>query len=90
MGWAIDWLPDGGLLVSGEDLAISIRTVQPRYSEQGGNEVVVDPAGHVYINGADFDFPGGGEPDTRVDPADRWRTARPTMSPATSSSPTGW
>ena len=24
-------------------------------SEQGGHEVVVDPAGHVYVNGADFD-----------------------------------
>jgi sugar lactone lactonase YvrE len=63
MGWALDWLPDGGLLVSGEDLAL----VQPdgstrRYSEQGGNEVVVDPAGHVYVNGADFDFAGGGTP----------------------------
>lgn len=63
MGWALDWLPDGGLLVSGEDLAL----VQPdgstrRYSEQGGNEVVVDPAGHVYVNGADFDFAGGGAP----------------------------
>jgi len=63
MGWALDWLPDGGLLVSGEDLAL----VQPdgstrRYSEQGGNEVVVDPAGHVYLNGADFDFAGGGAP----------------------------
>lgn len=63
MGWALDWLPDGGLLVSGEDLAL----VRPdgstrRYSEQGGNEVVVDPAGHVYVNGADFDFAGGGAP----------------------------
>ncbi|MGO4592152.1 SMP-30/gluconolactonase/LRE family protein, partial [Paenarthrobacter sp. 2TAF44] len=63
MGWAIDWLPDGGLLVSGEDLAL----VRPdgstdRYSEQGGNEVIVDPAGHIYVNGADFDFAGGGEP----------------------------
>src|SRR6476620_11389636 len=43
MGWAIDWLPNGDLLVSGEDLA---RTRQDgstdKYSDQGGNEVVVD------------------------------------------------
>jgi len=63
MGWAIDWLPDGDLLVSGEDLTLIQPNGSPkRYSEQGGNEVVVDPAGHVYVNGADFDFAGGGEP----------------------------
>ena len=63
MGWAIDWLPDGDLLVSGEDLTLIQPNGSPkRYSEQGGNEVVVDPAGHVYVNGADFDFAGGGAP----------------------------
>lgn len=63
MGWAIDWLPDGALLVSGEDLArVAPDGSVDRYSEQGGNEVVVDPAGHVYVNGADFDFAGGAEP----------------------------
>jgi len=41
MGWAIDWLPDGDLLVSGEDLTV----MHPdgsvgKYSQQGGNEVV--------------------------------------------------
>ncbi|MEU4650569.1 SMP-30/gluconolactonase/LRE family protein [Nocardia fluminea] len=64
MGWSIDWLPDGRLLVSGEVLT----SVRPdgstvRYSAQGGNELVVDPAAHVYINGADFDFLGGGAPE---------------------------
>ena len=63
MGWAIDWLPNGGLLVSGEDLALNDPNgATKRYSEQGGNEVIVDPVGHVYVNGADFDFAGGGEP----------------------------
>ncbi|MFD8100001.1 SMP-30/gluconolactonase/LRE family protein [Nocardia fluminea] len=64
MGWSIDWLPDGRLLVSGEVLT----SVEPdgstvRYSAQGGNELVVDPAAHVYVNGADFDFLGGGAPE---------------------------
>lgn len=63
MGWAIDWLHDGGLLVSGEDLTLThLDGSSERYSAQGGNEIVVDPAGHVYVNGADFDFAGGGEP----------------------------
>jgi sugar lactone lactonase YvrE len=63
MGWAIDWLPNGDLLVSGEDLARSHQDGSTElYSEQGGNEVVVDPAGHVYVNGADFDFAGGAAP----------------------------
>jgi sugar lactone lactonase YvrE len=63
MGWAIDWLHDGGLLVSGEDLTLTHPDgSSERYSAQGGNEIVVDPAGHVYVNGADFDFGGGGEP----------------------------
>ncbi len=64
MGWAIDWLPDGRLLVSGEQLT----RIEPdgsavRHSSQGGNELVVDPAGRVYVNGADFDFVGGGPPE---------------------------
>ncbi len=64
MGWSIDWLPDGTLLVSGDELT----RVQPdgsatRYSTQGGNELVVDASGRVYIDGADFDFAGGAAPE---------------------------
>jgi len=63
MGWAIDWLPDAGLLVSGEDLALRHPDGSTeKYSGQGGNEIVVDPTGRVYVNGADFDFAGGGKP----------------------------
>jgi sugar lactone lactonase YvrE len=65
MGWAIDWLPDGRLLVSGAE---ELTRVEPdgttvQHSPQGANELVVDPAGRVYINGADFDFLGGGTPE---------------------------
>jgi sugar lactone lactonase YvrE len=63
MGWSIDWLPDGRLLVTGDKL----RRREPdgsmvTHSEQGGNEIVVDGRGNVYLNGADFDFRGGAEP----------------------------
>ncbi|MFG2444476.1 SMP-30/gluconolactonase/LRE family protein [Nocardia fluminea] len=64
MGWSIDWLPDGRLLVSGEVLtSVEADGSTGRYSAQGGNELVVDPAAHVYVNGADFDFLGGGAPE---------------------------
>jgi sugar lactone lactonase YvrE len=63
MGWSIDWLPDGRLLVTGEQ----VRRQEPDgsvvvHAPQGGNEIVVDGRGHVYVNGADFDFAGGEAP----------------------------
>src|ERR1041384_8360675 len=64
MGWSLAWLPDGRLLISGEELtSIEPTGATNLYSAQGGNELVVDPAGHVYVNGADFDFLGGGAPE---------------------------
>ena len=64
MGWAIDWLPDGRLLTSGPQ----VTRREPdgtlvTHCERGGNEIVVDPRGHLYVNGADFDFVGGGAPE---------------------------
>lgn len=64
MGWSIAWLPDGRLLVSGDELSrIEPDGATAQHSAQGGNELVVDPLGHVYVNGADFDFLGGGAPE---------------------------
>src|SRR5438309_1698717 len=65
MGWSIDWLPDGRLVMTGDKL----RRQEPDGSmtvlaEQPSNEIVVDGRGNVYINGADFDFLGG--PDRRT------------------------
>ena len=63
MGWSIDWLPDGRLLITGDALrvqdldgSVTIR------ADQGGNEIVVDGRGNIYLNGADFDFAGGEAP----------------------------
>ncbi len=63
MGYSIGWLPDGRLLTTGAKLERqepdgSIVTI----AEQHANEIVVDGRGYVYINGADFDFVGGGAP----------------------------
>src|SRR5690242_8320390 len=60
MGWSIDWLPDGRLLITGDKLrrresdgSIAL------HADQGGNEIVVDGRGNAYVNGADFNFAGG-------------------------------
>ena len=63
MGYSIGWLPNGRLLTTGAKLERqepdgSIATI----AEQHANEIVVDGRGNVYINGADFDFVGGGAP----------------------------
>jgi sugar lactone lactonase YvrE len=63
MGYSIDWLPDGRLLMTGDKL----RRQEPGGSmvtlaEQKANEIVVDGRGNVYIDGADFNFAGGEAP----------------------------
>jgi sugar lactone lactonase YvrE len=63
MGYSIDWLPDGRLLVTGA----TVRRQEPDGSmvtidDHAANEIVVDGRGNVYVNGADFDFSGGEAP----------------------------
>jgi sugar lactone lactonase YvrE len=63
LGWSIDWLPDGRLLVTGDGLARMERdgSLAPHadLGELGVerfNELVVDGRGNVYVNGGtDFD-----------------------------------
>ena len=67
LGWSIDWLPDGRLLVTGE----ALMRREPdgsmvRHADLSGvgaddfNEIVVDGRGNIYVNGGcDFD-PGAG------------------------------
>ncbi len=64
MGYSIDWLPDGTLLVTGDKL----RRQEPDgsmvvHAEQHANEIVVDGRGNIYLNGADFDFVAGAPPE---------------------------
>ena len=64
MGYSIDWLPDGRLLVTGDKL----RRQEPGgslavHADQRANEIVVDGRGNIYLNGADFDFVAGAPPE---------------------------
>jgi sugar lactone lactonase YvrE len=64
MGYSIDWLPDGALLTTGDqvgrqepDGSVAV------HAEQQANEIVVDARGHAYVNGADYgDFVAAGKP----------------------------
>jgi sugar lactone lactonase YvrE len=63
MGYSIDWLPDGRLLITGDKL----RRQEPDgsmtvHAEQHANEIVVDGRGRIYLNGADFNFTAGAPP----------------------------
>jgi sugar lactone lactonase YvrE len=67
LGWSIDWLPDGRLLVTGEHLMRQEADGSlVRHADMSPlgishfNEIVVDGRGNVYVNGGvDFD-PGEG------------------------------
>lgn len=64
MGWAFDWLPDGRRITTGASVTRQeVDGSSSTLREQGANEVVIDPAGRVYVNGFDFDFLGGGTPE---------------------------
>ena len=67
LGWSIDWLPDGRLLVTGEGLM----RVEPdgsmvAHADMSGlgvggfNEIVVDGRGNIYVNGGVEFHPGEG------------------------------
>jgi sugar lactone lactonase YvrE len=68
LGWSIDWLPDGRLLVTGEGLTrMETEASMVPHADLSGlgvdgfNEIVVDGRGNVYVNGgAEFE-PGEGE-----------------------------
>ena len=69
LGWSIDWLPDGRLLVTGEQLlrrdpdgSIVRHADLTGVADHGWNEIVVDGRGNIYLNGFDFDFLGGEAP----------------------------
>jgi sugar lactone lactonase YvrE len=67
LGWSIDWLPDGRLLVTGQGLmrrepdgSMVSHADLSGVGVDGFNEIVVDGRGNIYVNGGvDFD-PGEG------------------------------
>lgn len=64
MGWAVDWLPDGRLITTGPAVTRHESHGQSVvHRARGGNEIVIDPHGHMYVDGFDFDFLGGGAPE---------------------------
>jgi sugar lactone lactonase YvrE len=73
LGWSIDWLPDGRLLVTGKELV----RVEPdgsvvRHADLsdiagvGWNEIVVDGRGNVYVNSIRFGFIAGEPPTSGI------------------------
>jgi sugar lactone lactonase YvrE len=66
LGWSIDWLPDGRLLVTGAGLSrlepdgTLVRHADLSDLAGDWNELVVDGRGNIYVNGrCEFDFSGG-------------------------------
>ncbi len=73
LGWAIDWLPDGRLLVTGKELlrrepdGSMVRHVDLSHiSSFGWNEIVVDGRGNIYLNSINFEFLAGEPPRAGV------------------------
>ena len=63
MGYSVDWLPDGRLLVTGDKLRRQEQDGSMAvHAGQRANEIVVDGRGSIYLNGADFNFVAGAPP----------------------------
>ena len=66
LGWSIDWLPDGRLLVTGAELTRrepdGSTATHADLSDiaEGWNEIVVDGRGNIYVNGGNFAPAGDG------------------------------
>jgi sugar lactone lactonase YvrE len=68
LGWSIDWLPDGRLLVTGPELtrrehdgSVVTHADLSGIPGPGWNEIVVDGRGNVYVNNVGFRFGAGEE-----------------------------
>jgi sugar lactone lactonase YvrE len=69
LGWATEWLPDGRLLVSGQELtrrepdgSMVKHADLSGVADHGWSEIVVDGRGNIYLNGVGFDFLAGEAP----------------------------
>jgi sugar lactone lactonase YvrE len=69
LGWTIDWLPDGRLLVTGKELLCkepdgsAVQYADLRgIGEHGWSDIVVDGRGNVYVASIAFEFLAGQPP----------------------------
>jgi len=72
LGWSIDWLPDGRLLVTGKELlrrepdGSMVRHADLSGIADGWNEIVVDGRGNIYLNSINFGFLAGEQPKSGI------------------------
>ena len=73
LGWATAWLPDGRMLVTGQELlrrepdgAMVQHADLSRVADHGWSEIVADGRGNVYLNGFGFDFLAGEPPSPGI------------------------
>ncbi len=62
-GWAVDWLPDGRMLITGRELVrVEADGSRVRHADlaqvapHGVSEMTVDGRGNIYVNSINFDF----------------------------------
>jgi sugar lactone lactonase YvrE len=73
LGWTIDWLPDGRLLVTGKELlrrepdGSMVRHADlSGIGEHGWNDIVVDGRGNIYVTSIRFAFLAGKPPTSGI------------------------
>src|SRR5260221_14223910 len=72
LGWTIDWLPDGRLLVTGKELlrrepdGSMVRHADLGGHADGWNDMVVDGRGNIYLNSIRFQFLAGASPTSGI------------------------
>jgi sugar lactone lactonase YvrE len=72
LGWSIDWLSDGRLLVTGKELlrrepdGSMVRHADLSGLADGWNEIVVDGRGNIYLNSIRFQFLAGQPPTSGI------------------------
>jgi sugar lactone lactonase YvrE len=73
LGWSIDWLPDGRLLVTGKELlrrepdgSMVQHADLSDVSTFGWNEILVDGRGNIYLNSINFEFLAGAKPTSGI------------------------